>query len=73
MKRTFTLWLLVFSLVFLALGGLYGDFDQKMKHRDPSWDLLLLDWKSTTRTEGVLGGSHFDPGVIAKPVTSTLP
>ena len=24
MKRTFALWLLVFSLVFLALGGLYG-------------------------------------------------
>jgi len=24
MKRPFTLWLLVFSLIFLALGGLYG-------------------------------------------------
>jgi hypothetical protein len=40
MKRPGALWLLVFSLVFLALGGLYGGIAMLA---DPSGDLLQMN------------------------------
>ena len=39
MKRPITVWLLVFSLVFLALGGLYGGIAMLS---DPSGNLLQM-------------------------------
>ena len=39
MKRPYTVWLLVFSLIFLALGGLYGGIAMLL---DPSGGLLLM-------------------------------
>jgi hypothetical protein len=40
MKRPFSLWLLIFLLVFLAVGGLYGGISMLL---DPSGKILQMD------------------------------